>query len=82
MKRERAAAAAALPKRARSRRLVITQVALAVMLLAGAGLTLKSFWRAQKSHSISIRMAWSQTVEVAKANYDKDENGQRVFDHD
>jgi putative ABC transport system permease protein len=28
--------------------LVITQVALAVVLLAGAGLTLKSFWRAQQ----------------------------------
>jgi hypothetical protein len=27
--------------------LVVTQVALAVILLAGAGLTLKSFWRAQ-----------------------------------
>ncbi|MEP6821890.1 MAG: ABC transporter permease [Chthoniobacterales bacterium] len=33
-------------QRARSA-LVITQVALAVVLLAGAGLTLKSFWRAQ-----------------------------------
>ena len=29
--------------------LVITQVALAVVLLAGAGLTLKSFWRAQQA---------------------------------
>ncbi len=29
--------------------LVITQVALAVVLLAGAGLTLKSFWRAQNA---------------------------------
>jgi putative ABC transport system permease protein len=28
--------------------LVITQVALAVVLLAGAGLTMKSFWRAQQ----------------------------------
>ncbi len=34
-------------QRARSA-LVITQVALAVVLLAGAGLTLKSFWRAQQ----------------------------------
>ncbi|HYJ04702.1 MAG TPA: ABC transporter permease [Chthoniobacterales bacterium] len=33
-------------QRARSA-LVVTQVALAVVLLAGAGLTLKSFWRAQ-----------------------------------
>jgi putative ABC transport system permease protein len=35
-------------QRARSA-LVITQVALAVVLLAGAGLTLKSFWRAQNA---------------------------------
>ncbi|MFN2475442.1 MAG: ABC transporter permease [Chthoniobacterales bacterium] len=34
-------------QRARSA-LVVTQVALAVVLLAGAGLTLKSFWRAQQ----------------------------------
>jgi hypothetical protein len=41
-------------QRARSA-LVITQVALAVVLLAGAGLTLKSFWRANRSRSTSIR---------------------------
>ena len=63
--------------------LVVTQVALAVVLLAGAGLTLKSFWRAQNAplnfdpHNILLT-----PIEVAKAKYDKEKDGQRVFDDD
>ncbi len=63
--------------------LVVTQVALAVMLLAGAGLTLKSFWRAQNApldfdpHNILLT-----PIEVPKAKYDKEKDGQRVFDDD
>jgi putative ABC transport system permease protein len=70
-------------QRARSA-LVVTQVALAVVLLATAGLTLKSFWRAQNEpinfdpHNILLT-----TIDLPKAGYDKiDEKGNRVFDDD
>jgi putative ABC transport system permease protein len=69
-------------QRARSG-LVITQVALAVVLLAGAGLTLKSFWHAQSAplnfdpHSILLT-----SIELPKAKYEKDKNGQKVWDDD
>ncbi len=52
--------------------LVITQVALAVMLLAAAGLTLKSFWRAQNEplnfdpHNILLT-----AIDLPMAGYDK-----------
>ena len=70
-------------QRARSA-LVITQVALAVVLLAAGGLMLKSFWRAQQSplgfdpHNILLA-----AIDLPKAGYDKiDEKGKRVFDDD
>ncbi|HEV2841714.1 MAG TPA: ABC transporter permease [Chthoniobacterales bacterium] len=54
--------------------LVITQVALAVVLLAGAGLTLKSFWRAQQA-PINFNPSNLLTVsfDLPDARYDKDE---------
>jgi len=54
--------------------LVITQVALAVVLLAGAGLTLKSFWRAQNA-PINFDPGNLLTVGLAlpQARYDQDE---------
>jgi putative ABC transport system permease protein len=70
-------------QRARSA-LVIAQVALAVVLLATAGLTLKSFWRAQNApinfdpHNILLA-----AIDLPKAGYDKiDEKGNRVWDMD
>ena len=70
-------------QRARSA-LVITQVALAVVLLAGAGLTLKSFWRAQNApinfdpHNILLA-----TIDLPKLGYDRiDEKGNNVWDMD
>jgi putative ABC transport system permease protein len=60
-------------QRARSA-LVVTQVALAVVLLAGAGLTLKSFWRAQQE---PLNFDPSNTLSVAialpAARYENDE---------
>jgi putative ABC transport system permease protein len=69
--------------RARSA-LVVTQVALAVVLLATAGLTLKSFWRAQNApinfDPDNILLA---AIDLPKAGYDKiDEKGNRVYDDD
>ena len=60
-------------QRARSG-LVITQVALAVILLAGAGLTLKSFWRAQ-NEPIDFDPSNLLTVGISlpDARYEKDE---------
>ncbi len=54
--------------------LVITQVALAVVLLAGAGLTLKSFWRAQ-DEPINFNPSNLLTVSIAlpEARYSGDE---------
>ncbi len=70
-------------QRARST-LVVTQVALAVVLLATAGLTLKSFWRAQNEplnfdpHNILLA-----AIDLPQAGHDKiDEKGNRVFDDD
>ena len=60
-------------QRARSA-LVITQVALAVVLLAGAGLTLKSFWCAENTplnfdpHNVLVT-----SLAIPKARYDSDE---------
>ena len=63
--------------------MVVTQVALAVVLLAGAGLTLKSFWRAQNAplnfdpHNILLT-----SIELPKAKYEKDKKGEKVWDDD
>ncbi|MDQ2658837.1 MAG: ABC transporter permease [Verrucomicrobiota bacterium] len=60
-------------QRARSA-LVITQVALAVILLAGAGLTLKSFWRAQQAPlNFDPNGILTITIALPEARYDKDE---------
>ena len=54
--------------------LVITQVALAIVLLAGAGLTLKSFWRAQ-NEPLGFNPHGVVTFEISlpEAKYAKDE---------
>ena len=54
--------------------LVITQVALAIVLLAGAGLTLKSFWRAQ-NEPLNFQPDNILTVALAlpQARYQEDE---------
>lgn len=59
--------------------LVITQVALAVVLLAGAGLTLKSFWRAQQE-PLNFDQTNMLTVSLAlpEARY-KEEEKQIAF---
>jgi putative ABC transport system permease protein len=54
--------------------LVIAQVALAVILLAGAGLTLKSFWRAQgEPLGFEPRGLLTMYVGLSTARYDKPE---------
>jgi putative ABC transport system permease protein len=54
--------------------LVVTQVALAVILLAGAGLTLKSFWRAQSEPiGFEPRGILTMLITLPKARYDKPE---------
>ncbi len=59
--------------RARAMLLVI-QVALAVILLAGAGLTLKSFWRAQgEPLGFEPRGILTMLISLPKARYDKRE---------
>jgi Acidobacterial duplicated orphan permease len=70
-------------QRARSA-LVVTQVALAVVLLAVSGLTLKSFWRAQNAplnfdpHNILLA-----SIELSRAGHDRiNEKGNRVWDDD
>lgn len=70
-------------QRARSA-LVVIQVALAVVLLASAGLTLKSFWRAQNAplnfnpHNILLA-----TIELSKTGHERiNEKGNRVWDDD
>src|SRR5438105_1281221 len=61
--------------------LVITQVALAVVLLAAGGLMLKSFWHAQQaplgfdSHNILM-----MTVSLPEARYDKEEKINAFYD--
>ena len=54
--------------------LVVTQVALALVLLAAAGLTLKSFWRAENEplgfdpHGVAV-----MSIELPRARYETDE---------
>ena len=63
----------ALRQRARSA-LVVTQVALAIVLLAGAGLTLRSFWHAQQEAlNFDPRGILTATISLSKARYDTDE---------
>ena len=74
MKPARAAAATA-PGRQRARgALVVTQVALALVLLAGAGLTLKSFWRSQNAPlGFDPNDILTMTLSLPQARYDSDE---------
>lgn len=54
--------------------LVVTQVALAIILLAGAGLTLKSFWRAQNEPlGFEPGNVLTALVALPPARYDKPE---------
>lgn len=54
--------------------LVVTQVALAVVLLAAGGLMLKSFWRAQQAPlGFDARNILTMTVALPTARYDKEE---------
>jgi putative ABC transport system permease protein len=54
--------------------LVITQVALAIVLLAGAGLTLKSFWRAQNAPlGFDPRGVVNFEIALPDAKYKKDQ---------
>jgi putative ABC transport system permease protein len=54
--------------------LVVTQVALAVVLLAAGGLMLKSFWRAQQaSLGFDPRSILTMNVALPKARYDNEE---------
>lgn len=54
--------------------LVITQVALALVLLAGAGLTLKSFWRSQNAPlGFDPNGILTMTLSLPQARYDSDE---------
>ncbi len=64
--------------------LVVTQVALAVMLLAAAGLTLKSFWRAENAPlNFDPRNILVASIELSRAGHDRiNEKGNRVWDDD
>ena len=54
--------------------LVVTQVALALVLLAGAGLTLKSFWNSQNAAlGFDPEDILTMTLSLPKARYDSDE---------
>ena len=54
--------------------LVVTQVALALVLLAGAGLTLKSFWNSQNAAlGFDPDSILTMTLSLPKARYDSDE---------
>jgi putative ABC transport system permease protein len=61
--------------------LVITQVALAVVLLAGGGLMLKSFWRAQQAPlGFDPRNVLTMTIALPSARYDKEEKINGFYD--
>lgn len=54
--------------------LVVTQVALALVLLAAAGLTLKSFWRAQQAPlGFDPHGVLCMNIDLPRARYDSDE---------
>src|SRR5213078_5072667 len=61
--------------------LVVTQVALAVVLLAAAGLTLKSFWRSQQVPlGFNPRGVLTMTFALPAARYDSPEKIVRFYD--
>jgi putative ABC transport system permease protein len=61
--------------------LVIAQVALAVLLLAAAGLTLKSFWRSQQVPlGFSPRGVLAASITLPSARYDSPEKIVRFYD--
>ena len=61
--------------------LVITQVALAVVLLAGGGLMLKSFWQAQQAPlGFDPRNILTMTIALPSARYDKEEKINAFYD--
>ena len=61
--------------------LVIAQVALAVLLLAAAGLTLKSFWRSQQVPlGFNPRGVLTMTFALPAARYDSPEKIVRFYD--
>ena len=61
--------------------LVIAQVALAVLLLAGAGLTLKSFWRSQQVPlGFSPHGVLTASIALPTARYDSPEKIARLYD--
>ncbi|MEO5720456.1 MAG: ABC transporter permease, partial [Chthoniobacterales bacterium] len=60
--------------------LVITQVALAVVLLAGAGLTLKSFWRAQQEPiNFDPTNVLTVGISLPDSRYEEDEKSSAFF---
>src|SRR5947209_20315954 len=62
--------------------LVIAQVALAVVLLAAAGLTLKSFWRSQQVPlGFDPRGVLTMTVALPPARYDSPWKIVRFYNH-
>src|SRR5205814_1836154 len=69
-------------QRQRSRAiLVIAQVALAVLLLAAAGLTLKSFWRSQQVPlGFNPRGVLTMSIALPPSRYDSPEKIVRFFD--
>jgi putative ABC transport system permease protein len=61
--------------------LVVTQVALAVMLLAAGGLMLKSFWRAQQAPlGFDPRNILTMSVALPSARYDNEEKINALYD--
>ncbi len=61
--------------------LVVTQVALAVVLLAAGGLMLKSFWRAQQAPlGFDPRNILTMFIALPESRYDKDEKASAFFE--
>jgi putative ABC transport system permease protein len=61
--------------------LVVTQVALAVVLLAAGGLMLKSFWRAQQAPlGFEPRGILTMSIALPRARYDKEEKINAFYD--
>jgi putative ABC transport system permease protein len=61
--------------------LVVTQVALAVVLLAAGGLMLKSFWRAQQAPlGFDPRNILTMSLALPSARYDKEEKINAFYD--
>src|SRR5437762_6014630 len=61
--------------------LVVTQVALAVVLLAGGGLMLKSFWQAQQAPlGFDPKNILTMTISLPESRYDKEEKINAFYD--